>query len=111
MTIGTAEPTFTDAGAPVTGRRRWSVNRQCVDCGVDLVNRTALRCKPCRGRLQSANAGIEEDSRMLSMKVAGRTLEEIGADYGISKQRVSVRIQRAVSRLDESEKRYLYGDR
>lgn len=85
--------------------------RNCVDCGVDLVNRQALRCKPCRGRLQRANAGIEEDSRMLAEKVAGRTLEEIGSSRGMSKQRVSVRIKRAIDRLDENEKRYLFGDR
>lgn len=85
--------------------------RECVDCGVPVVNRQALRCKPCRGRLQSANAGIEEDSRMLAEKIAGRTLEEIGAAHGVSKQRVSVRIKRAIDRLDESEKRYLFGDR
>lgn len=86
--------------------------RTCVDCGVALVNRSALRCKPCRGRLLRANASIAEDSRMLAEKVAGKTLEEIGAAHGgISRQRVSVRIQRAVERLDESEKRYLFGDR
>lgn len=84
--------------------------RTCVDCGVPLVNRAALRCKPCRGRLQRRNAGIEEDSRMLAEKVAGRTLEEIGVAHGITKQRVSQRIQRAVERLDENEKRFLFGD-
>lgn len=83
---------------------------RCADCGTDITQ-GAIRCKPCRGALIRANAGIEEDDRMLNMKIAGRTLEEIGSEYGISKQRVSVRIQRAVDRLPESEKRYIYGDR
>lgn len=82
----------------------------CADCGKE-ISRGAVRCKPCRGRLTRQNAAIEEDAEMLALKVAGRTLEEIGARFGISKQRVSVRIQRAVERLPEWEKRYLYGDR
>lgn len=75
------------------------------------MNRQAQRCKPCRGQQQSRDAGVEKDSLMLAAHVAGETLEQIGSRFGVSKQRVSARIARAVSRLDENERRFLYGDR
>ena len=80
--------------------------------GGEPVSRPNRMCRMHAQQIRGEReAGSKDEDFLRAYVEEGLTLRQVGGRYGVSHERARYRINRAISRLPELEKRRLYGDR